>query len=791
VGPLARKALRDFRSSRAQALGLAGLAFVVVVAVAGGDRARGTLVLTRDAFYARLAAADLEVRFSPSPPGVLGRFALPEGVAEAEERTLARGLVRAGTLRPIPALVRVLPASGPPRIDRVELLRGGRYPGPDEAAAVLDRSSRDLHGLGPGSVVTVTVGETTKRLPVVGVSYSPEHLLYPAHPEYVLPLRGTVAVVGVSEAATKDVEGAGRVNSLLFRFAPGADRARIQAELLERLPVAVSEVIPAHEEPGRLFTNMLIANFDIYMPAITTIFAAIGLLLLVLTVSRMVARQRTQIGTLLALGHGPVAVAFSFLGTPIAATAAGILVGALVHGTLARTIAGAYGTSIGFPPLEDPGPGSMLVLVGAGCLLAAGLAGLVPGLRIALQRPARALRPAEWDVTRAAKGRLGRSVRSLFSGIRPPLPVVLGLVAAARRGRETACAALGLGLAFAVILGFLIVHVTHRQEIHEAVVRSSRDATVYFREPVTPEGVAEAGRRAGGAAEGFASRVALAALASGLEFRRVVGVEPRGWVEGQPLARGRLLGDRDAAEIVVDHWVVDRDGLDVGSTVTLYPGGNAPEGETAVVVGVLDGVSLGRILAPIGFVRRLYGLGDRSTGAFVDSVDDADAIEAALFAWPEVESVYSTRRAEVQVDATFQGSLFVLEIALGLAIFVGILFLGVLASLDAADGAYQVAVLLALGWRTRALVALGLTQVLVRGVLAILTAGLLGPALARWFMARITAANHYRMDVLVPWWLPLLVLGSALLLLPLGALPALRAGTRLPPARALRLLMRE
>ena len=121
-----------------------------------------------------------------------------------------------------------------------------------------------------------------------------------------------------------------------------------------------------------------------------------------------------------------------------------------------------------------------------------------------------------------------------------------------------------------------------------------------------------------------------------------------------------------------------------------------------------------------------------------------------------------------------------------MAISVSIVFLGVLAALDAEERAPDFVVLASLGWRRRSIVGVCLTEVMVRGILALLLGLLLAPSLANGLLDRIAAANHYRMPLSVPPALLLCVAASVLLALPLGAWPALRAAGRLAPARALR-----
>jgi ABC-type lipoprotein release transport system permease subunit len=271
----------------------------------------------------------------------------------------------------------------------------------------------------------------------------------------------------------------------------------------------------------------------------------------------------------------------------------------------------------------------------------------------------------------------------------------------------------------------------------------------------------------------------------------VLCVEPGAWTRKLRFAEGHGFSSSDEQVILIDHWIAGRFGVALGDVLECYPGNDAPEGESLRVVGVLEGVSLGFAVIPLETGRRLFGLPELATGAQVASAQPEATLENGLWQVPGVESVFSMRRAAAQIRANFEGSERVLLLALFMAIAVSIIFLGVLAALDAAERAPDYVVLASLGWRRRSLIGLCLTEVMTRGLLA-LTLGLaLAPFLANELLDRIAAANHYRMELAIPPALILWVVGIALLALPLSALPALRTASRQKPALALRRLAGE
>ena len=108
------KTRREFLRRRLQVVGLVLIIAIIVGATGGATRAGRMMAHTRAAWYEDLRVADLEIRCSPTRPSVAGAALDVPGVAAAEGRMLLRGRFRAPGLNPLPALVRVLPAS-PPR----------------------------------------------------------------------------------------------------------------------------------------------------------------------------------------------------------------------------------------------------------------------------------------------------------------------------------------------------------------------------------------------------------------------------------------------------------------------------------------------------------------------------------------------------------------------------------------------------------------------------------------------------------------------------------------------------
>ncbi|MDA1195741.1 MAG: hypothetical protein O2894_11220, partial [Planctomycetota bacterium] len=375
--------------------------------------------------------------------------------------------------------------------------------------------------------------------------------------------------------------------------------------------------------------------------------------------------------------------------------------------------------------------------------------------------------------------------------LRLPLGVVIGLTHVLRRRAVTLAAVLGLGASLAIVMAFLLVQETRRAEVEGHVRRMALDATVHFHEPVGTDVLEDLARRTEGTVEPFFSQRAVLVAGGQQSVRRVLLIAPGAWVEQQRLVAGRPFRTPDEPVLLVDRWLARTHGLALGARVAVFPSPDAPEGAELEVVGILEGVTQGFAVLPLGTGAALYDVPGLAEGAHLRSSLPPDELEQRAWAGPDVEAAFVLARAAGEVQAIFAATAAVLRAVLWMALAVALLFLAVLAGIDAAERAPDFAVLRALGWRTRGLAAVCMTEVLTRGTLALAVAIPLAPVLGALLLRRLAAAHFPTMQLASEPWVYLLVGGAALATWPLGGLPALRTATRVSPARALRRLGTE
>ncbi len=386
---LLRKAIRDLR-----AMGLRAVLIVAVIGAGPGTAAGIALALhdveqTRDAFYARYALADLDVRLRhPLDPQTLQARARTADAQRAETRLILAGVALRGRRTQTTAELVGMPVRAP--LNRLAVTAGDGLDGGSPRGAVLDADYADRFGIQPGDRLRLRVGGRTLALRVRGLARSPEYLLATANPDYLVPQRGSLAVAFLPLAAAQRLTGLrGLVNDLAVDLPGGGTGARAQ-RLVAGLPSA--RVTPRSRQYGLRLTEADVHSFSIFAPVMGAVFGIVGLLLIALSLRRLVSSQRRELGALLAIGYPPRTVVATVLlpAAVLAGLGAAFAVGVTIG--VGRLVADEYASAVGFPVTRHPLAAGPLALAAGLALGATLLAALVPAVRLARLDPIDALR---------------------------------------------------------------------------------------------------------------------------------------------------------------------------------------------------------------------------------------------------------------------------------------------------------------------------------------------------------------------------------------------------------------
>ena len=717
-----RKAYRDLR-----AMGLRAVLIVVVIGAGPGTAAGIALAMhdveaTRDDFYSRNALADLDLRLrAPLPTGRLRRRAEEVRAHRSETRLILDGVALHGGSR-IAGEVVGMPVDA--SLNRLAVTAGQGLHGGDPRGAAVDAEYADRVGIGPGDSLRLQVAGRAFSVRVRGLARSPEYLLATANPDYLVPQRGSLAVVFLPRASLQRLSGLeGRANDLAVDL-PGGGNGAAAKRLASGLPTA--RVTPRSRQYGRRLTEADIHSFSIFAPVMGVVFGIVGLLLIALSLRRLVSSQRRELGALLAIGYPPRAVVGSvmLLAAALAVLGAALAIGATIG--VGRLVANEYSSAVGFPATRYPLAFGPLALAAGLAVAATLLAALLPAYRLARLDPIEALR-GESVGAFELPGWLQR-----LTAVGPPA-FTYGLRGLLRRPLLSAATvvsiagAVGLGAALNILVS------STDSSVDAAFAGQGWTHSADLTRPL-PDGRAAALARRAGAAR------AEATVKGPAELRAGGGVGVGAQLTGLPRRPALLRLDITSGDgpgpgrIVLSEQTADKLGVRPGDLIRLR---TSEQSATVHVAGVARTLATEQAYLPRAEAAGLLGLPGQATSVLVAG-DAADARRLrAEPAVARVSSKASALAAERELLDELTGLISVLQaISLG----VGALFLVSTLALSYLDRRGEFATLAALGYGRRQIGAAVAGEALTQTLLAAALSVPLGILIASPLSQRISEA---------------------------------------------------
>lgn len=760
LGTLDRKMLRELWRLRSQLLSIGAVvatAVVTLVALRGTHRA---LAEARDAYYRDYRLADVWAPVERAPETLREEILALPGVASVSTRVTTLATLDLPWLdAPGLGLFVSIPDGGAAPLGALHLVRG-RRPAPASPDEVLaSEAFARTNALEPGDSIRAVLEGRFRVLRIVGIAISPEHS-YSVPPGGLFPDDERFGVFWMARSALAPaIDAEGAFTEVAVALAPGAsERAVIRRLdlLLERHgglgAYGRSELLSYRIVEDELSQNRAMS---LVVPAI---FLGVAAFLLNLVLSRLIATQRTEIGTLKAFGYTDAQVARHYLGYAVAAVLAGALVGAAAGAWAGAAMVDLYGDFFRFPTLRYRLSWT-LVLQGAGVSLAAAVGGAWLAVRRATRlAPAEAMRPEPPPTFRPGPLERAGVARLLPSGGR--------LVLRNLERRPLRALASVLGIAFSVgllVVGAFMFDGTSRMMELQFRVAQREDLSVAFLEPRAPRVVREIARRPGViAAEPYhdvpvtlrsghrEQTLALSGLPADGTLRSVVDAEGR--VHPLPL-RGLLLGA----------WVARALDVEAGDEVVVEMRTGRRRTAVLPVARVVEDFLGASAHLTLDELQDLTGEGPRVSGALL-RVDPlrADDVGRALARAPAVATVVSPAASLAAFEEQLSESLLVSVVfMLGFAsvISVAIVYNGTRIALS--ERARELAALRVLGFQRQEVARLLLGEQGALTVLALPVGCVLGYLLA-WAVLAGIASEAYRIPLVVSLRTYLLAIGATL-----------------------------
>jgi putative ABC transport system permease protein len=476
---LDRKLLRDVRRLWAQALAIAlviGGGVATLILAVGSYR---SLDETRTAYYDRYRFADVFAAVNRAPRTLVDQVAEIPGVAAVDARIAKLALLDIPNY-PEPATGQVisLPDIGEPKLNLL-YMRLGRTPEPGRAdEVVVNEPFAKAHGFGLGSRFSAILNGRKRELVIVGTALSPE-FIYAIGPGDLMPDDRRFAIIWMSEKA---LEGAYNLDGAFSSISVKLLRHASEREVITRLDALLDRyggrsAYGRKDQTSHAWIDHELDMLNNMSRTLTPIFLLVSAFLVNLTLSRLVALEREQVGLLKALGYSNGAIAFHYIKFVIVIVTVGVAIGGFAGTWLGVYVTRMFGDYFRFPFLvfvTSPD----LYLIAAGLSLLAAILGAIHALRDVVKlAPAVAMQPP-------APAKFRRMLPTAFKIDKlVSQPIVMMLRNLVHHPVRAAFTAIGMASATAILIVSMFVYDTMESLVDVTYFMADRqDATVSFTE---------------------------------------------------------------------------------------------------------------------------------------------------------------------------------------------------------------------------------------------------------------------------------------------------------------------
>jgi putative ABC transport system permease protein len=491
-------------------------------------------------------------------------------------------------------------------------LSAGRYPGVGEI--VMEQGDRSLHPVAIGDTVTLHVPGYVANLRVVGLARTPG-----ANPAATGDARAYMSDAGLQQLNAAlgnpvDTPPTGQVPR--YQHHIQVQFQSTNAQLNDATATALQQLVRAYgvtvlgagfaprPDPATLAT---IDGIFALLRTLAFVAVALSTLLILNTVTTLVAEQTAIIGTMKAIGGSRGAIVRGYLVSvaiyALAATLPALALGLYAGGRLAAALAPQIPLELG-PFAVAPWVVALGLAVGLGAPLLAAVPPLWNGTRITV-REALAAYGVGSGQGRGPLARLGRRMTWV------PQTTWLGLRGLFRRRWRAALSLTTLTLAAACFLVVQAAATSIDDTIAAVRAPLSADMTVNLRDPATFGHIA--GQLAALPNVAAVERTGGTNASTQWGTLQVSGYEPDTRLYHEQLTSGRWLQDGDTNVVLLSDAAARKTGLEVGDTLTLTNNYGSPTQLTLTVIGTvrqsIDVLGwIGAAVLPVDTLNELKGI---------------------------------------------------------------------------------------------------------------------------------------------------------------------------------------
>ncbi len=545
------KLMRDLLRLWPQVLAIALVMAAGVATLILGVGAYDSLSTTRAKYYETNRFADVFASLTRAPNALKAQIAAIDGVSAAETRIEEIALAdMPGMAEPASVLLVSLPDYRAAVLNQI-YLRSGRMPEPEAGEAVASVGFARAHGLREGSTIRVLINGRQRDVRISGTALSPE-FVYALGPGALMPDERRFGILWIPEkvlAPAYDLDGA--FNSVSLKLVKGVNADSVIAaldRLLDRY--GGRGAYTRKDQQSHAFLDAELHQLRAMSRILPPIFLLVSAFLVNMTLSRLIALEREQIGLLKAMGYSSWAVVRHYAGFVTLIAILGIAIGLIAGTWLGVGMTRLYAKFFSFPFLVFSRSPAVYGIA-AGATYLAAILGAVRAVRaVAWLSPAVAMSPpAPQRYRKLFAGRL-----ELARFVRQSSVIVMRHLT--HWPMRTLSGILGMALSVAILVGSLWSFGSIEHMVDVTFHRSDRqDASITFTDAKPLSALFET-RKLPGVMQAEPFRAVAVKLRNGPIDRRVslVGKEPAATLS-------RVLDGRLQPVILPEHGLVISDAL--------------------------------------------------------------------------------------------------------------------------------------------------------------------------------------------------------------------------------------
>ena len=540
--------------------------------------------------------------------------------------------------------------------------------------------------------------------------------------------------------------------------------------MLRRLgKLTFDSVMPREQQFSYRYVETQVGAIGFFTPAMTIVLQTLAFVMTLINFNRMVAAERREIGALMALGYPRGTLIRTYVEAGLVLGLAGSVLGAGGSLVFRDLFARIYAASMGLPLVLVTTDGVTIAKGVIYGLVVAALSAAIPICRVVRLPPQAVMRGKEQDVV--SKFRLPTGWLRGYFGL--PAFYRYGLRNVMRHRGRTAATVCSMALALGVASAYRL----SVDSIDGTLVRRFEGdrwhLLVDFLYPVYLEDLEELEKLPGFASVHPYLRRYVEVQKDGVSHDAIlVGISKSNEEEIVDLhvTEGRGPSSSGDAEVVLTLGLASKIGAKIGDVVSVHVLNQA---HSAQVVGVSSDVATALAMVPFRFAQEVCQLPGKASGVYVATEDSAPDLTEKLYQIDFVGKIIPKSGLLEQSRKVLYVMIGVLNVCAAVSIFLAVLFILTSINLSVLETESEFATLKAIGYGQSWITKIILIETAVYAAGAMLVSIPVG-TIVSIYLNRQMGEAWFRID---DFFSPLefaIVLVPAMLLVPLGAYPALR-----------------